>query len=234
MEVHPTLRLQSLDQTVAGRKVRHRRAMQRVRRADQRRHARPAGGEVAQQQGGKLERQTIGRRPFRARNFGLHSDVGRRHPRHLVHESRGRFACRHRRHQRPEKRGAERQVRHAPPFILIGAAVHRCGGSCCVDASAVWNSFSRTASADAPTLNAAQLFDLTGASDMDLCAWKGRLKHIARFMRAAHASIPSSSSIMRSIRPRPPCQKPGSRASSPNGASSSACVLVPPAASMAR
>ena len=44
----------------------------------------------------------------------------------------------------------------------------------------------------------------------------------------------SNSPIMRSSRESPPCQKAGSRASSPNGASSSAWCLVPPAASIAR
>src|SRR5262249_37345397 len=44
----------------------------------------------------------------------------------------------------------------------------------------------------------------------------------------------SSSAIMPSITCRPPCQKGGSRASSPNGLSSSVWCLVPPAASMAR
>jgi len=48
------------------------------------------------------------------------------------------------------------------------------------------------------------------------------------------ASSASSSSIRRSITDRPPCQKLGSRASSPNGASSSEWCLVPPAASMSR
>src|SRR5262249_42522136 len=45
---------------------------------------------------------------------------------------------------------------------------------------------------------------------------------------------PSSSTIMRSITPSPPCQNAGSRASSPKGASSSEWCLVPPAASMSR
>src|SRR5262249_55874570 len=44
----------------------------------------------------------------------------------------------------------------------------------------------------------------------------------------------SSSSIMRSMTPSPPCQNAGSRASRPKGASSSEWCLVPPAASISR
>ena len=50
---------------------------------------------------------------------------------------------------------------------------------------------------------------------------------------SAHQSN-SNSPIIRSMTPRPPCQKAGSRASRPNGASSSEWCLVPPAESMAR
>jgi hypothetical protein len=51
---------------------------------------------------------------------------------------------------------------------------------------------------------------------------------------SASYSNPSSSSIIRSITPSPPCQNAGSRASRPKGASSSEWCLVPPAASISR
>src|SRR5919201_4314117 len=49
---------------------------------------------------------------------------------------------------------------------------------------------------------------------------------------SASYSNHSSSSIIRSITPSPPCQNAGSRASRPKGASSSEWCLVPPAASI--
>jgi hypothetical protein len=57
---------------------------------------------------------------------------------------------------------------------------------------------------------------------------------LARFSSGEFYSIPSSSAIIRSISDSPPDQNAGSRASSPNGAKSSAWCFVPPAESMAK
>ena len=78
--------------------------------------------------------------------------------------------------------------------------------------------------------------------DTEISAFVGRRhRYRAAITRPAVVRSPyfalsnaSSSPIIRSITPRPPCQNFGSRASRPNGASSSAWCLVPPAASISR
>jgi hypothetical protein len=104
--------LQCPDHAVAGREIRHRRAMQRERRADERRHASIAYGEVPKLHGAQFEAQIMTRRPdWRVICNGF--VVGTRHKPYELIERIGDCLASGSRHQCWPREKIARQVRYA-------------------------------------------------------------------------------------------------------------------------